>query len=123
MCDVPSNYTREPDCLDFIKKIPSTWDVTYPLESRIGEYVAIARKKGDVWFVGAMTNWSARTLKIKCEFLEQGDYTVDIFKDGINADLNGNDFKTEKLTLKSGEQIAVDMASGGGWTARFTPVK
>jgi alpha-glucosidase len=123
MCDVPSNYNREPDCLDFIKKIPSTWDVTYPLDSRIGEYVAIARKKGDNWFAGAMTNWSARTLKIKCDFLEQGDFTVDIFKDGINADLNGNDYKTEQLKIKSGDQIAVDMASGGGWTARFTPVK
>ncbi len=120
MCDVPSNYIREPDCLDFIKNIPSTWDLTYPLDSRIGEYVAIARKKGSSWFVGVMTNWTARKIKIKCDFLEDGIYNLRIFKDGVNAGLNGNDYKTEQLKLKAGDEISVDLAPGGGWSAKFS---
>ncbi len=123
MCDVPSNYNKEPVCLNFIKAIPSTWDATQPLDSRIGEYVGVARKKGNAWFVGAMTNWNARTMKIKCDFLESGEYSVEIFKDGINADLNGNDYQTEQIRVKAGEEIFVEMAPGGGWSARFSPIK
>ncbi len=123
MCDVPSNYIREPVCLDFIKNIPTVWDLSYPLDSRIGEYVAVARKKGTDWVVGAMTNWTARTLKIKCDFLESGEYEAEIFRDGINADINGNDYKTERIMIKSGEEISCDMAPGGGWSARFSPSK
>ena len=123
MCDVPSNYIREPVCLDFIKNIPTVWDLSYPLDSRIGEYVAVAHKKGTDWVVGAMTNWTARTLKIKCDFLESGEYEAEIFRDGINADINGNDYKTERIMIKSGEEISCDMAPGGGWSARFSPSK
>lgn len=123
MCDVPSDYINEPACLNFITKIPAVWEVTYPLDCRIGDYVAVARKRGDEWFAAAMTNWSARTIKLKCDFLAEGNYDVEIFKDGVNADLNGNDFKTEQIKVKSGEEIVVDMAPGGGWSARFIPAK
>ncbi len=123
MCDVPSNYIKEPVCLNFISAIPSTWDATQPLDSRIGEYVAVARKKGSDWFVGAMTNWSARKIEIKCDFLESGEYNVEVFKDGVNADLNGNDYKTEQLKVKKGDELSVELAPGGGWSARFSPSK
>ena len=120
MCDVPSAYIKEPVCLNFITAIPSTWDATQPLDSRIGEYVAVARKKGSDWFAGAMTNWAPRILKLKCDFLDEGIYDVQIFKDGINAGLNGNDYKTEQLKVKKGEELSIDLAPGGGWTARFS---
>ncbi len=121
LCDVPSNYLKEPDCLHFITAIPVVWDLSYPLECRIGEYIAVARKKGNEWFVGAMTNWNARTIKIKCDFLDKGNYEVEIFKDGVNADLNGNDYKIERIPISSGEEISMDLAPGGGWVARFIP--
>lgn len=122
MTDVPSNYVKEKVSLNFISAIPSTWDATQPLDSHIGEYVAMARKKGNNWFVGAMTNWTARILKIKCDFLDEKIYNVQIFKDGINADLNGNDFKTEQKKVTKGEELTVGLAPGGGWSAKFVPV-
>lgn len=122
MCDVPSNYLREPDCLHFITRIPAAWDLSVPLDGHIGEYIVMARKKGREWFAGAMNNWDARTITLTCDFLEKGNYEVEIFRDGINADLNGNDYKIERRQLRSGEKISVDLAPGGGWVARFTPV-
>ncbi len=121
MCDVPTSYVREPLCLRFISAIPSTWDKTIPIDGKIGEYAAVARKKENQWYLGAMTDWSPRTLTFKCDFLEPGTYDLEIFKDGVNANLNGNDYKVEHRTINAGEEITAKMAPGGGWAARFSP--
>jgi alpha-glucosidase len=123
MTDVPTNYLKEPQFLDFLCSIPSVWDVTWPLDSRIGQYITIAKKKDNTWFAGSMTNWDARTLKIKCDFLEKGNYNAEIYTDGPNADRNGIDYKTSTLKVKAGDELTINMAPGGGWIAKFTPVK
>ena len=96
---------------------------TVALGGTLGEYVAIARRNGDEWFVGAMTSWEAREIEIDFSFLKDGKFKAEIFKDGINADRNANDYKREVVEITSYTRMKVSMAPGGGWAARLVPVK
>ncbi len=119
LSDNPTAYLREHECTSFITGIPTLFDETLPLDGKIAEYVAIARRKGDTWFVGAMTNWTPREIVLDFSFLGAGEYTAEIFRDGINADRDGTDYKKEEMTIKAGEKVKISMMSGGGWVARL----
>jgi alpha-glucosidase len=123
LADNPTIYMREQECTNFIVKVPTTFDETVPLDGKVGEYVSLARKKGDTWYVGAMTNWTARVLTIDFSFLGTGDYEAVIFKDGINADRDGTDYKKEEIRISSRTKLSIKLAPGGGWAARFEKVK
>ncbi len=123
LADNPSNYYREPGCMEFLKEVPTTWDFTKVLHAKIAEYVAIARKQGDRWFMGALTNWDARSLEINFDFLEPGEYEIEIWKDGINADRFGSDFRYIKQTVNPDTVMTIDMAPGGGWAAVVNKVE
>ena len=116
LCDSPSNYTKEPECLKFIAGVPTVWDRTVALEGKAGEYVAMARKKGDTWYVGAITDWNARSLELDLSFIE-GAYCMEIFRDGVNADRAARDFKQEWKDFPADGKVRIDMAPGGGWAA------
>lgn len=117
LCDSPSSYLAEPECIKFISECPVTWDEIVPLEGKIGEYVAVAKRKGDTWYVGAMTSWSPRTLPLDLSFLSKGDYSVELFLDGINADKVARDFKHISSQLPSSGILEAPMAHGGGFAA------
>ena len=119
LSDNPTIYMKEQECTDFITRIPTTFDETVPLDGKVAEYVAIARKKGDIWYVGAMTDWSPRELTIDFSFLRDGIYEAEIFADGINADRDATDYKMELITIKPGDKLKVRMMNGGGWVARI----
>ncbi len=123
LCDSPSNYLAEPECLQWMAEVPTVWDETVALAGRVGDYAAIARRKGDTWYVGAMTDWEARELEIDLRaFLPAGRYEVEIFRDGPNADRAARDYvrQTQTVTVAAERHILpVRMAPGGGWTARF----
>lgn len=123
MCDNPVNYQKEPECTDFIARIPVVWHSTLPLSGKVGEYVLMARKHGDVWYAGAMTNWESRTLTLDCSFLGEGRFKATIFVDGINADSVGRDFQTRQQTVGSNDKLTLRMASGGGFAIRFDPAE
>ena len=120
LCDNPSNYMKEHETTKFIAQIPAVWDDTKVLHAKIGTYLALARKNGDTWFVGAMNNQEARTLNIDFSFLEEGNYTVEIFKDGINADRYASDYKIETKQITNKDSIKAQLAKGGGWSAIIT---
>jgi len=119
LSDNPTIYLREKECTDFITKVPTTFDETVPLDGKVAEYVAIARKKGDTWFVGAMTNWTPRELTIDFSFLGDGNYKAEVFRDGINSDRDATDYKKEVINIKKGDKLTVKLMNGGGWTARI----
>jgi alpha-glucosidase len=119
LSDSPSNYQKEPECMEFLSKVPTTWDTTIPLLGQIGDYIAIARKKGEEWYVGAMTDWSARNLTLDLSFLPKGNYKMDTWQDGINADRNGTDYKRVHYSVKSGDKLSINLAQGGGFAARI----
>ena len=121
--DSPSDYYREQECTDFLAKIPVEWDETRLLEGKIGRYTILGRRAGDQWFVGAITDWGARKFTLNTDFLNKGKYQVDIISDGINADTRAEDYKRSTIYIQKGEDIELNMVSGGGWVASFTPVK
>ena len=120
LCDSPSNYMREPECTEFIASVPTTWDETVGLDGRVGEYVSIARRKGDTWYVGGMTDWNARTLTIDLGFLGEGAYTAELFRDGVNADKAARDYKRESVEIPADRKLTVKMAPGGGFALKIS---
>ncbi|CAN5133627.1 glycoside hydrolase family 97 protein [soil metagenome] len=123
LSDNPTIYMKEQECTDFITKVPVTFDETIPLDGKVGEYVALARKKGDTYFIGAMTNWTARDITLDFSFLPTGNYQAEIFSDGLNAERDGTDYKKEVMKISSGQKIAIHLAGGGGWAARVERVR
>ncbi|MCQ2111315.1 MAG: glycoside hydrolase family 97 protein [Bacteroidaceae bacterium] len=119
LADSPTHYKQNQECTDFIAAVPTTFDETIPLLGQMGEYVAIARRKGNVWYVAAMNNWTPRTLTIDCsQFLTAG-MNMDSFEDGINADREATDYKHVTRKVSATEKITVKLAPAGGWTAIF----
>jgi len=123
LSDNPTTYMKEQECTDFITKVPTTFDETVSLDGKVGEYVALARRKGNDWFVGAMTNWSERDVTLDFSFLPAGNYSAEVFKDGMNADRNATDYKKEIINISAGNKVTVHLAPGGGWAARISAVK
>ena len=93
LCDSPSNYLQEPECTEFIAGVPEVWDETRVLDGCISDYIVTARSSGDVWYVGAMTDWTPRSLDIDLSFLGEGVYDAEIFCDGPNASKAARDYR------------------------------
>jgi alpha-glucosidase len=120
LCDMPTHYYREPESMEFLKAVPVQWVATIPLHAKVGEYVAIARQaKNSDWFIGAMTNWTPRDLPLNLSFLGDGNYTMQVWKDGINADRNAKDCKMETIEVNRNTTVAMKMVKGGGFVAKI----
>jgi alpha-glucosidase len=117
LADNPTAYMKEQECTDFIAKVPTVFDETVALDGKVGEYVVIARKKDNQWYVGAMSNWNAREIILDFSFLGEGNFEATIFKDGINADRDATDYKKETRTVSANDKIKVSLLNGGGWAA------
>lgn len=118
LADSPSKYTKEQECTDFIAKVPTTFDETVALDGEIAEYITLARRKGNTWYVASMTNWTARDVVIDFSFLGEGTYQIEMFFDGMNADREATDYRKEVRTVTAKDKLNVHLAPGGGWTAR-----
>jgi alpha-glucosidase len=89
------------------------------LDGKVGDYVALARRKGNKYFAAAMNNWKPRDITLDFSFLPEGTYHISIFEDGTNADRNGTDYKKIEKTITKNDQIKIHLAAGGGWAARI----
>ncbi|WP_288904404.1 glycoside hydrolase family 97 C-terminal domain-containing protein, partial [uncultured Alistipes sp.] len=123
LCDSPSNYRSEPECLAFITATPTVWNETRILTGRIGEYIATARRSGETWYVGAMTDWNARELMLDLAFLGDGNFEMECYTDGPNADRAARDYRKHTETVPADRKITVRMAPGGGFAAKITPMR
>jgi alpha-glucosidase len=121
LADNPSNYIKEQECTDFIVKTPVVWDDLKVLQAKVGDYILLARRSGKDWFVGALTDWNPRILEANLSFLGDGNFTMEIFQDGINADRFAQDYKHFKIGVNSGDKIKINLAPGGGWVAKISP--
>ena len=119
LADNPTAYLKEQESTNFISKVPTTFDETVALDGKVGSYVAIARRKGSEWYVGAMSNWDARDLNIDFSFLGDGNYEAEIFRDGVNAEKDATDYKREVITISSKDKRIIHISNGGGWAARI----
>ncbi|HNV03529.1 MAG TPA: glycoside hydrolase family 97 catalytic domain-containing protein, partial [Vicinamibacterales bacterium] len=121
LADSPSHYRREPESLAFLSAVPTVWDETKPLDAKVGEYLLVARRSGREWYVGALTNWSARDLEVDLSFLGEGSFEAEIFRDGVNADRNALDYARERQGVTAQSRLQVHLAPGGGFAARIVP--
>ncbi|MBG0858161.1 MAG: glycoside hydrolase family 97 protein [Bacteroidales bacterium] len=121
LSDSPSNYLKERECTDFLVKIPVVWDDLKVLDGKVGDFLLLARRSGKEWFIGALTDWTRREMVADLSFLPSGEYELEIFQDGINADRHAQDYKHSRINARSGEKIKISLAPGGGWVARVTP--
>jgi alpha-glucosidase len=121
LSDSPSNLMKEQETTDFITKIPVVWDDIVGIDGKVNDYVLLARRSGKDWFVGAITDWTARSFDLDLSFLPAGNYQMEIFQDGINADRYAADYQIVKTNVKSGDKMKIKLVSGGGWAARISP--
>jgi alpha-glucosidase len=112
-----SDYLREPDYAAFYGKIPCVWDETLVLDGKISDYILVARKSGNDWWVAAMTDWTPRSLELDLSFLGEGEYTAEIYQDGMNADRYASDYARSTQRVNSVTKLKFSMAPGGGWIA------
>ena len=119
LADSPSRYLREPEIMEFLGPVPTVWDETHVLAAKMGDYVAIARRHGREWYIGAMTDWTARNLDLDLSFLPAGNFQLTAFQDGANADRLGHDYQKVTSTVTNKSKVTIKMASGGGWAARI----
>lgn len=120
LCDSPSNYMSEPECTQFIAEVPEVWDETVALDGKVGEYIAIARRKGDKWYVGVLGNWDERTVTLDLGFLGEGSFDMTVFKDGVNANKAARDYKKTAEELPASKKLDAKLAQGGGYVAIIT---
>lgn len=118
LADNPTLYYRNEDCTKFITDVPVTWDETRALEARAGEYALVAKRKGNKWYIGGMTNNTERQLEISLDFLNAGtSYKMTSFEDGINAGRQAMDYRRKESHVKSGDKIQIKMTRNGGFAA------
>ena len=114
LCDAPTAYMQEPECTDFIAKVPTVWDETRILDGKVGEYIVTAKRKGDTWYIGTITDWNRRTINIDLKALGITSGTVTMFVDGPNAHRKGVDYQKKTMTVPADGKLSVELAPGGG---------
>ncbi|MCF0176291.1 MAG: glycoside hydrolase family 97 protein [Bacteroidales bacterium] len=117
LCDAPSNYLAEDECRKFIAEVPTVWDETVALESKVGEYVAVARRSGSTWYIGAMTDWTARDMELDLSFIGRSGLKGVAFSDGANAHRCASDFTLKDITVPENGKLKIHLAPGGGFAA------
>ena len=117
LCESPTIYYKEQETVDFITQIPTIWDETVVLEGAVSDYIIVARRKGDNWYLGAMTDWTARDFELDFSFLGEGEFEMKSLRDGINAHRNAQDYKIETNSVNQNAKISIHLSGGGGYSA------
>jgi alpha-glucosidase len=116
--DSPQMYDGQP-AFQFIRDVPASWDSTHVLNGEPGEFVTIARRHGEDWYLGSITNWTSRTLLVPLGFLGPGEYRAEIYADAADAGTNPKHVTVHKQTVRRGQTLTLQLASGGGCAIRF----
>lgn len=119
LCDAPTAYLNEPECTEFIATVPTVWDDTRVLDGKVGQFVVTAKRKGNSWYIGALTDWERRTIEIDLNELGIHSGTVTMFTDGRNAHRKGIDYKKNTITVPADGKLTLELAPGGGAVVVF----
>ncbi len=125
--DLPEHYERNPDAFRFIRDVPVDWQDTRVPNGEVGDYATIVRKDRDSedWYLGSVTDGTARTLEVPLSFLDPGRrYVAEIYRDGDDADYRGEKrfaFVRETRTVTAADTLTLRLAAGGGQAIRFAP--
>ncbi len=118
VCDYPAAYEGQPG-FEFIKEVPTIWNETKVPGAKVGEYVILARKHNDDWFIGSITNHSARLITIPLHFLDEGTYTAEIYMDANDTNINPNNLVKQTKELTRSDTLTIALAAGGGAVVRL----
>lgn len=122
LADSPSEYRKYPDILHFLSKVPVSFDQTIVLDAKVGEYALMAKQKGEEWYIGGMTNWTARKLTVDYSFLPSGkEFIAEIYRDGFDANLYADKYLYEKQIVDHNSKQPIQLAAGGGFVIRIIP--
>ena len=122
LADNPTLYNMYPDCRDHIASCPVNWDETRVLAAEFGEYTIVARRSGNKWYIGGITNETARDIDVKLDFLAEGlSYIATSFTDGINSSVQAMDYRKESTRLSRNNTIRIHMVRNGGYAAVLEP--
>jgi len=116
MCDSPSRYEAEPETTSYIASLPTVFDESFVQSGKIGESIVMVRRSGEKWYVGGITNSQERDIEVDFSFLGEGEWNAKLFRDGINADRNGLDYKLENVTVDAATRKNLHLAPGGGFS-------
>ena len=120
LCDAPTNYLNEQECVDFIASLPVEVDSTFIASGELGKYIVTVRKKDVNWYIGGMTNWDERDVQLDFSFLPEGmSYTAVLFKDGVNANKQAEDYRKETIRINKDSRLTLHLASGGGFAMKL----
>ena len=120
LCDAPTNYLNEQECVDFIASLPVVVDSTFIASGELGKYIVTVRKKDVNWYIGGMTNWDERDVQLDFSFLPEGmSYTAVLFKDGVNANKQAEDYRKETIRIDKDSRLTLHLASGGGFAMKL----
>ena len=119
LADTPTRYLQEAECTEYIASVPVIWDETKVLDAKVGEYVVTARRKGDTWYIGGITNWHGRTIDVDLSFLGGKNMKGELFRDGVNAWKKARDYKREEKSVDTSKKFKIYMAPGGGFTLKL----
>lgn len=117
--DAPSDYYANDECSRFLFDIPTTWDETLPLKAIVGDFVIMARRQGEIWYLSAITDWTPRQFTIQPDFLGEGNFVMECFEDGINADTRAIDYRKVIRTISAKDPLQIHLAPGGGFVAKI----
>lgn len=115
LCDSPSAYEEDRTTTEFITSIPTVFDSTEVMDATMGEYIVTRREKDGAYYIGGITNWTARDYSLSLSFLPEGTWKAKIYKDGMNADVTATDHVMEEIEVNSQSTIDMHMACGGGF--------
>jgi len=117
LCDSPSSYLAEPEIPAFLSQIPTVWDETIILDASVADYILSARRRDDNWYLGGITDLTPRVMEVDFSFLPDGNFRIELMRDGINAERFAEDYRREILTVNKKTRLNVSLASGGGFAA------
>lgn len=116
LMDNPCRYDKWPDCRDFLTSVPVNWDETRVLAAEAGQYIVMAKRKGQKWFIGGITNDKERELDVTLSILPEGkNLQMTSFVDGINANRIAMDYRMEKTSVNKATKLPIKMARNGGF--------
>lgn len=117
-CDHPDHYRDQPGT-DFLKAVPTVWDETHVLDAAVADYIVEARRKGNDWYVGALTDATPRQLTVPLTFLGSGSYKLHIWKDAKDSNVHAEHIDIDEQTVTAKDKLLLPMVGNGGYVARF----
>ena len=113
VCDYPDAYIGQPG-FEVLQHMPVTWDETKVLAAEVGKYISIARRKNASWYIGTITDSSARKININLNFLPAAKYSAVIYSDAPDAGENANHLTKKTIAVDKNKVLKLELAEGGG---------